>query len=358
MCRAASSTPPSRRAREGWSLSGGVTIAPNIPGVTSSITGRYADGAFDVQGTMAYARGIAAGSITVGVTNATVGEDGKPSGAPQPDGKLTPYGEGTVTLRFTEWLQGKVGLRLNRNGEIEVSGEVALAKEYEVFPVKPVDKKLLSIGIDIPIVGVAVAGQRIGIFATIRGGVTIGAGFGPGRLKDVALKVTYSPDHPDDTTVTGTGTFEVPASASLRLSVNGGIGAGIPIVSATANIGVYGEVGLAGAATSTAQVQWSPRSGIVLDAKGDVSVQPKFKFGVDAFVDVSADLWLTTIELYHQKWKLASFEYGSNFTFGVMFPIHYESGKPFAPSFEDMQWKYPDINPGDLLGGLMKQLVG
>ena len=73
---------------------------------------------------------------------------------------------------------------------------------------------------------------------------------------------------------------------------------------------------------------------------------------------MSADLWVTTIELYHKKWSLASFEYGPALVFGMTFPIHYESGKPFELSFDQVQWKYPKINPSELLGGLVKQLVG
>lgn len=75
-------------------------------------------------------------------------------------------------------------------------------------------------------------------------------------------------------------------------------------------------------------------------------------------VDVSADLLLTTVELYRKIWKLAAFEYGSNLTFGLVFPIHYESGKPFDLSFADVQWKYPHIDSGEVVGGLVKQLVG
>jgi hypothetical protein len=342
----------------GWTLAGGITMVPSIPGVDASITGRYADGAFDVNASVAYARGIAKGSITLGLTNATIGREGKPTGPPQPDGALTAYGEGKVTLTLTPWLQGTVGLKLKPNGEIEVSGEVALPSTFEVFPEKKVEKKILNIGIDVPILGVAVAGQRIGIFATVRGGVTIGAGFGPGQLKDVSAKVTYNPDHPEETTVTGQGTFYVPASAGLRLSIDGGVGVGIPVVSATVGLTVFGELGLAGAASASALLVWSASKGVTLDAEGKVSVQPKFKFGVEAFVDISADVVLTSIELYHQKWSLAQFEYGSNLTFGLTFPIHYESGKPFELSFDQVQWTYPDINPSDLLGGLVKQMVG
>jgi hypothetical protein len=342
----------------GHSLSGGVSLEPSVPGITGTVTGHYEDGAFLVEADLGYEKGMAKGSVKVGLTNQAVGDEGKPAGPPKPDGSLTVYGGGTVTLTLTPWLQGTVGLKLTPKGEIEVTGEVALPSSFEVFKERAIDKQLVSIGIDIPIVGVAVAGQRIGIFATIKGGVSISAGFGPGQLRDVALKVTYNPDKPDETTVSGRGNFVVPAHAGLRLSVDGGLGAGIPVVSATAGITVYGEIGVAGQASAGTVVTWSPRTGIVLDAHGEIFVEPKFKFGIEAFVDVSADLWLTTIELYHEKWKLADFEYGSNLRFGLALPIHYESGKPFDISFDQIQWTYPHIEPKELLGGLMKQLVG
>jgi Domain of unknown function (DUF4157) len=343
---------------EGQSLSGDAILEPSIPGLTGSITGRYDNGAFLVLGDLAYEKGLAKGSVKVGVTNQEVDAEGKTTGRQRTDGALTVFGAGVVTLTLTPWLTGTVGLKLMPNGEIEVSGEVALPPTFEVFKEQPLEKQLLSLGLDIPLLGVAVAGQRIGIFATIRGSVSILAGVGPGQLRDVAIKVTYNPNRPDDTTVSGNARFVVPAHAGLRLTVDGGLGAGIPVVSATAGISVYGEIGLAGEASAGVAVSWTPRSGIALDARGEVFVEPKFKFGVDAFVDVSADLWLTTIELYHQKWKLAAFEYGSNLRFGLSMPIHYESSKPFEISFDQIQWTFPHIEPKELLSGLMKQIIG
>ncbi|TYB64808.1 DUF4157 domain-containing protein [Nonomuraea sp. PA05] len=341
-----------------WSLAGAVTAEPDIPGLTGTIGGTYADGAFLAEADLAYERGLAKGRLKAGLTNRTLDEAGLPAGPADKDGALVAYGEGVVTLAVTPWLQGTVGLRLSPKGEIEVTGKVAMPPRFTVFEERAVEREILAIGIDLPIVGVAVAGQRIGVFATIKGGVTVSAGFGPGQLRDVALEVTYSPDRPDDTTVKGTGTFAVPAQAGLRVQVNGGLGVGIPVVSATAGVSIHGEVGVAGEASAAAALNWTPRTGIVLDARGEIFVEPKFKFGVDAFVDVSADLWLTEIELYHRTWKLAAFEYGSNLRFGLAFPLHYASDQPFALSFDQIQWTYPQLNPPDLLGGLMKQLVG
>ncbi len=338
-----------------YSLSGGIVIQPDVPGLSGDVTGKYEDGAFLVEANLGYEKGLAKGSVRIGVTNQAVGAEGKPAGPPTDN--LLVYGGGELTLKIAPWLQGTVGVQLKPNGEIEVKGKVALPDHLDVFPEKKVEKRVFSIGIDIPIVGVAVAGQRIGIFATIKGGLDVFAGFGPGQLRNLSLEVTYNPAHEEATTVVGTGSFYVPASAGLRLSVDGGLGVGIPIVSATAGITIYGEIGVQGAAEASARVEWSPARGVILDAQGSLSVEPKFKFGIEAFVDVSADLWITTIELYHKKWNLASFEYGSNLRFGLVFPIHYEEGKPFQLSFDQVQWTYPSIEPKDLLSGLMKQIA-
>ena len=342
----------------GHSLSGGVTLEPSVPGLTGTVTGRYEDGAFLVEADLGYEKGLAKGKVNVGLTNQEVDEHGKPSGPPKPDGSVTAFGTGLVTLTLTPWLKGTVGLKLTPKGEIEVSGEVALPSEFEVFGRLPLEKEIFSVHIDVPIIGLSVAGVHVGIFATIGGGATVSAGVGPGVLRDVALKVTYNPDKPDDTTVTGTGSFAIPAHASLRLTVDGGVGAGIPLVDAEAKLSAYGEVGVAGEVSAGVQVDWAPRTGIVLDARGDIFVEPRFRFGVDASVEVTVGVWRLTKTLYEHTWHLANFEYGSSLRFGLSLPIHYESLKPFDIAFDQIQWTYPQIEPKDLLSGLMKQLVG
>jgi hypothetical protein len=69
-------------------------------------------------------------------------------------------------------------------------------------------------------------------------------------------------------------------------------------------------------------------------------------------------VWRLKKTLYEHTWNLADFEYGSNMRFGLSLPIHYESQKPFNVAFDQIQWTYPQIEPKDLLSGLMKQLVG
>jgi hypothetical protein len=333
----------------------GGKIPLDIPGADVEVEGEYDDGALTAQVTAGYEKGMLKGSITAGVTNRAVDETGKPAG--EPTENLIIYGSGTLTLRIAPWLEGTIGVKLLPNGEIEVSGSIGLPDTLEVFPEKKLDKNIFTIGIDIPIVGVAVAGQRIGIFANISGGLDLSAGFGPGQLENLRLTVTYNPAHEEDTTVTGTGSFVIPAHAGLRLFVRGSLGVGIPIVSASAGLEIGGQLGLEGEARADVEVNWSPGTGLALDASGSIFVEPKFKFDITGFVLVEADLLLTTITLYEKRWELASFEYGSGLRLGVIFPIKYREGEPFDISFDDVEFVYPDIDAGELLGDLIDRIA-
>ena len=333
------------------------TAVPAIPGVDATLTVEYDNGALTIEGEASYARGMLSGSVRVGATNRPLDAQGNPLPDAPPADALRAYGGGEVTIRIAPWLQGTAGLRLLPNGEIEVSGSIGLPSALDVFPEKRLDRNVFDIGLDIPIVGVAVAGQRIGIFATIRGGLDVSAGIGPGQLRELALGITYNPAHEDQTRVTGDARLVVPAQAGLRLFVRGGLGAGIPIVSATAALEIGGSLGLEGAVEAGVHVDWSPASGLAIDAEGEIYVQPKFKFDVTGMVLVEADLLVTTVELYSQRWNLAQFEYGSDLRFGVRFPIRYREGQPFDIALSDVQFDVPEVDPQSLLGDLIDRIA-
>jgi hypothetical protein len=332
---------------------------PKIPGINSEITVTYDDGAFDILGTAAYQKGMLSGSLTVGATNRPVGEDGNPAGAPPDKGadKITLYGGGSLSLKIAPWLQATAGVKLKPNGEVEVTGRIGLPAVLELFPEKKLDKNLFKVGIDIPIVGVAVLGQRIGIFANISGGLDLAAGIGPGQLQDLFLEVTYNPAHEEETHVKGAAKLHIPANAGLRMFVRGSLGVGIPIVSASAGLEIGGGLGLEGALDAAVNVDWTPTTGLDIQASAEISVQPKLKFDITGFVLVEADLWIKTIELYSKRWQLAAMEYGSDLKFGVRLPIHYKEGQPFNLSFDNVEFITPNISASDVLSGLIKKIA-
>ncbi len=344
-----------KQTESGWGFKAAGELGFSVATLSGTVKAEFEDGGFTAVADIDYKKKLVDGKISAGVTNRAIDPQSGVPGGPGTD-KFTIFGGGTVGIQFAPWLKGTVGLKLLPSGQVEVSGEVALPSSFEVFPEKKIQKNLFTIGLDIPIVGVAVAGQRIGIFATINGGLDAEAGFGPGQLVDTKVGVTYNPEDEDATKITGSAKFQVPAFAGLRLFVNGGLGAGIPVVSATAGLEVGGKLGLKGMAEAAATIEWTPSAGIELKAVGSVMIQPSFLFDISAFCKVEADLWLTTVELYNERWNLASVEYGSGLDFGLTFPIHYKQGEDFNLSFDQVKLTYPNLDASSLLKGLAKKI--
>lgn len=340
---------------DGYAISASGTAVPDIPGVSARVDVAYEDGIFTAEGTAAYERGMLSGSLAVGATNEVLDDDGEPTG--EAGDTLRAFGGGELTLQLAPWLEASASVRLTAEGEVEVTGQVGLPAALEVFSARRYDRNLFAIDLDVPIVGVAVAGQRIGVFATVGGGLDLTAGFGPGELRDLSLEVVYNPDREEDTEVTGGAEFVVPADAGLRLFVRGALGAGIPVVSASAGLEVGGGLGIEGAVSAGVEVAWTPTDGIELDAEAEIFAEPTFAFDITGFVDVEADLLLKTIELYSERWQLAGFEYGSGLQLGATFPIHYVEGEPFDVAMDDIEFQVPDIDPQALLTDLVDELT-
>ncbi len=344
-------------ASDAWQVFAKGKAEPNIPGFTTQLEAVYEDGVFTAQITAGYEKGMLKGTITVGVTNRPVDASGQPGG--EATDKFTAFGGGSVTVRLTPWLQGTIAVRLLPNGEVEVYGEIGLPGTVNITPEpKTLDKKLFETPpIDIPILGFSVLGKRVGVFASIAGGLNLKASVGPVQLTELKLGVKYNPDHEDQTTVTGGAKLHIPASAGLRLYIKGSIGASLLIVTAQGGIELGGMIGLEGALDAGITVNWSPAKGLVLDAFGSVYVQPKLRFDITAFVEVEADYFFGTKTLYDKRWELAAYEFGPNLRFGMKLPVHYEEGKPFDVSWSDVQFETPQISVKSLLTDLVKEIV-
>ena len=141
----------------------------------------------------------------------------------------------------------------------------------------------------------------------------------------------------------------------MRLFVQGGVGAGIPVVSATAGVELAGRLGIAGALSAGLNLRWTRSSGLVLDAEASLIASPVFRFTADAFVLVQAEILWVTKEIYSRKWKLAAFDYGSALTFGITLPVHAERGD-FQFSFDRLRFTYPSIDPAETARGVLRSI--
>lgn len=333
-----------RQSAEGaYGISASGEAVPDIPGFDSRLAISYDNGALSIEGHAQFQRGMLAGEATVGATNRALDNAGQPTG--EATETMIMYGSGSATLQIAPWLQGTVGIAFAPNGEVTVVGEIGLPSAVELLPRKQVERNLFSVGTSIPIVP--------GIVARIAGGADAVAGFGPGQLDQMNLRVEYNPSHEENTHISGGAHLNVPADAGVRLFVRAGIGLGIPGASATGGLEIGGQLGIAGAAEASVNFDWTPATGLEINAEGYIHAQPRFVFDISGYVEVEA-LWVT---VYEQRWNFASFEYGSDLTFGVRFPIHYREGQPFDIALSDVQFETPNIDTDDILSGLIDRIA-
>ncbi|MDN3689969.1 eCIS core domain-containing protein [Cyclobacterium jeungdonense] len=325
------------------------TAQPDIPGITTSLAVTYENGALTIEGSASYSRGMLSGTVEVGATNRPIGEDGQPAG--EPDESMRVYGGGELTLQLTPWLAATAGVRLLPNGEIEVNARLA-SESYEVFRRREFNRNLFRVPtIEIPLFAIPLGPRSIGLVAQIGGGLDFTAGFGPGELRNLSAEITYNPEREEETTVAGHGEFAIPADAGLTLRGDLGLGVSIAIASLSGGIELTGTLGLEGEALAEVDVNWSPQTGLALDASGRITVNPKFIFEINAFARASLGIGFLSIS---ETWRhnLAAYEWGPGIQFGIVFPVHYREGEPFDMSFDDIEVIYPDLDVVDMAKGL------
>ena len=331
---------------EGYNVQVEGIAQPDIPGVDTLLSVSYDNGALIIEGSAAYNRGMLSGNVIIGATNRTIDSEGLANG--DPDDIMRVYGGGDLTLQLTPWLQATAGVQFLPNGEIEIVGRIALPDTVDVFDRKELRRNLFSIPtIEIPLFAIPLGPRSIGLVAQIDGGLTFSAGFGPGQLRDVYAEVTYNPDREDETVIHGHGLFAIPADAGLTLSVSLGLGVSIGIASLSGGIELAGTLGLEGEAAAEADLSWNPTTGVVLDAEGRITVNPKFIFDVNAFARATLGVgWFSISETWRHN--LASFRWGPDIQFGIIFPVHYEQSQPFDIGYNDIEVIYPDLKVADM----------
>jgi hypothetical protein len=262
-------------------------------------------------------------------------------------------GRGELAYEIAPGLLALVGLEVRENGTARVAGELRLPDPIILFPERGFDKRLFGLSIDIPIFGVAFGSHSIGIIANIAAALNARAGIGPGQIRRPRITAAFDPsDERGAASFQASAELFVPAYAELAIVLSGGVGVSLLIVKAVGGIQATGAVGLQGALAVPIELKYLAGR-FSVDGAAELYAQPRVRFQLDAFVKVEADLLLTTIDVYSKTWRLAGFEWGSDFRIGLRFPVHYAFGEPFQLSLDQVQFIAPQIDARRLIKDLL-----
>jgi len=310
-----------------------------VPGLeNAAVELVYSNGAFSGSATLAYRRGRLSGSVTAALSR---------------EHKLSGHGE--LSYELAPGLVALVGLDLLENGTARVQGQLRLPDPIILFPEKSFRKNLFSVSIDIPIFGISFGSRSIGIIANISAGIDASAGIGPGQIRGARILASFDPNNDQGTaSFQASGELFIPANAEIALFISGGIGASLLIVRALGGIRATAAAGLLGALSVPIDLRYQ-NSQFSVNGAAELYAQPRLRFQLDAFVNVTADLLLTTIELYDRRWRLAGFEWGGDSRIGLRFPFHYVFGQPFDLALSQIEFIAPRIEASRILRDLLPQ---
>lgn len=345
-------------AAEGWSLSASGSAEASFAGISANLTASYDNGLFLFAADAPFAVGErVSGRVRVGLTNGNVDDQGRlvEGSAPAGGAELRPFGNGTVDVRLTDWLQGSVGLRVRPDGELRISGAIGIPAPVTVFEQFPsperAQRSLFTMPtVSVPLVGLSVGSTVIGLALTINGRVTGHAHVGPGQLRQTQLRIEdFNPAQPDSLHVTGDAQFHLPAEAGVAASLDAGVSLGAAIVSATAGLSVSASASLTAAVTPQVALDWRAATGLHLHADLNASLTPRLAFDLNGYAEVTANAFVTTFSLWRKDWNLAHREIGSSLALRMNAPVDFYSdgrGVVFDPA--QVSFEVPSLSADTL----------
>ncbi len=289
---------------------------PNIPGLGASLTVSYNNGVFTLQGTAVYQRDKLEGSLTVGVTNAVVDENGAPS-KDTADSKLKIFGSGSITLHLLKGVDATLAGAVDPKGEMYIWGNMNVT----ATPFDPIDinKNIFSFKTSIPLVGIP--------FASINLDLSASANF-HFHWDPLTIHLEASLDRTNikDIGKAGgelTATLSSKAEAGFMFKIGAGVSVSIAIIKLGAHINGAVELGLKAEVGAEAKAHWDMQKGLQLEeAEAHLSGVPSVAFILSGDITADVDLWLTSYNVYEKDMTLAKKELDlSQFAFGVAIPL-------------------------------------
>ena len=343
-----------------WKVSGGGKAAFEKAGAKGSLDILFDGDAVDFTGRVGLDKGPASGFVQISASNRATDEEGKPKeGAPT--GPFSIWGKGEAKVLFGKYLKGTVGIDYTRDGRVILSGDVAMAQSYDLFPKKDLspEKPLFEKETpDFPIWGVKVGPVGIGVFAFGYASISAIAYVGPGQLSGAHLGVKdLDLEQPELATVSGGAKFTVPAFAGLHVSIGGGLKAQLANAYAKGKLGLYGDLGLLIQGSFDVNVSWNHADGFEVDTLAKIDSSPKFEFGVEGSLEVGVDLWLTDISKEWGPWKKPLGTLGPDMPLAMDFPVKWSEKDGLKLDVSDLTPPKPKIEAASVMKDAFHTLV-
>ncbi|MGZ8561133.1 MAG: eCIS core domain-containing protein, partial [Flavisolibacter sp.] len=298
------------KGEAGWDVSIKGTLNPNVDIAGLKITkveASFAKGIFDVSAKVQFEKGKIKGDFDLGVTNSNIDADGKKL---EGIGKeLAFYASGEVTLDIVKGVDGKLLVKITKDGDIIIGGKVEVKEDKSIVDGKSgnmkTDKslKIFEFGQKIPIASCGVAS----VVLELKAGVGLFYDF-KGLTLDKGTNVTLEPVSLNELSKAKI-TSDISLSTGVKAGVDAFIEASAGLEVLIAGIKGKGRVNLKltafdANAKATVGAGFSAEKGLEFKtAEMEFDVKSKIGFDVDIGVEVYLNLLVTDVTLWEHSWK-------------------------------------------------------
>ncbi|MGZ8544816.1 MAG: eCIS core domain-containing protein, partial [Flavisolibacter sp.] len=298
------------KGEAGWDVSIKGTLNPNVDIAGLKITkveASFAKGIFDVSAKVQFEKGKIKGDFDLGVTNSNIDADGKKL---EGLGKeLAFYASGEVTLDIVKGVDGKLLVKITKDGDIIIGGKVEVKEDKSIVDGKSgnmkTDKslKIFEFGQKIPIASCGVAS----VVLELKAGVGLFYDF-KGLTLDKGTNVTLEPVSLNELSKAKI-TSDISLSTGVKAGVDAFIEASAGLEVLIAGIKGKGRVNLKltafdANAKATVGAGFSAEKGLEFKtAEMEFDVKSKIGFDVDIGVEVYLNLLVTDVTLWEHSWK-------------------------------------------------------
>ncbi|MDV6250461.1 DUF4157 domain-containing protein [Vibrio sp. EA2] len=290
-----------------WSLGASIEAeldTTRIPGLNSTtLTGQIQDGIFTASvENVEFERDIATGTVTLGVTNQAVDENGDPIEG-QSTELLVFYGSGDISLQLTPWLEASAGVTFDREGSISIVGSVEVTEDIEILtdeqtPDLEVPRaRRPGFDVNIPLVSAGVADVALDLSGELNAYIHTS----PLILTDVVLAVYYEFDNPQATRVDGNARLHMDAQAGISGALELGLSARVLVLRGGGRIVLTVGAELDGNVDLVVHPSWNVSEGFAVTGELDAVVQPVVFVSLDGYLYAEIDALIGSIDVWESE---------------------------------------------------------
>jgi hypothetical protein len=234
---------------------------------------------------------------------------------------LNVYGGGDVNARIAPRLEGTLGLNINPDGTIDISGAITVTEPLELFPEKRWDRELFRYSQNIPLWAILVAVIRV------RAGVR--AGIGAGVFRDIRVEGEYTIGGEAEPSLSITGEMYIPAFVEAYVAFGAGLGLDVVLGSLTGGIEAMASAGIYGAVSVVPELAYE-NGDYRIEGTATLAAGARLKVGLNAWAEIEA-LWVT---VWEQTWELAEWVWNIGPDLALQARMSYVFGHPEPPNIE------------------------